>query len=199
MIPADDPRNTGYVGRFPLEVEVAGRQVQVSAHLAMVRGRMTCVGIDVRSFEAPPAIEDNRDDFRPLGDEWVEINSPVVRAVRVAEVIEQAFDRSRGLFRQALDGLTIADDVITDVFEPTPSKRRGPKPALSDDVLRTVVAPAYLMAVKKPVVAVRAALDRSGLLPGAGPDGRVTPDQARKAVVTARARGFIPPAKRPGK
>jgi hypothetical protein len=71
--------------------------------------------------------------------------------------------------------------------------RRGPKRLLTEDVLRTVVAPAYITGGRRPVMAVRKALE-AARFGGSGPKGEVTIDQARKAVVQARAAGVIPAA-----
>lgn len=76
-----------------------------------------------------------------------------------------------------------------------PTKRRGPKPSLTPELLARVVAPAFATGGRRTVEAVRAALQDAGY-PGSGPDGNVTIDQARKAVTKARAEGLIAPAKR---
>lgn len=168
---------------------------------------MTCVGLDVRSFWSPAGFDPPADRtlVRPVGEDWIEITSPLLRSVRTAEVIAAAFDASRAAIDGAL-GHVIEDlkalgvsDAVADELGPqlehllTPEapKRRGPKPQLDETALRDVVAQAYLTAARKPVQAVRQALEDSGLL-----RPPVTPDQARKAVVNARARGFIPPATR---
>lgn len=65
-----------------------------------------------------------------------------------------------------------------------------PVSPIGQDALQRVVAATYRTTPKRPVQAVRAALEESGLL-----GARVTIDPARKAVAAARARGFIPPAK----
>jgi hypothetical protein len=69
---------------------------------------------------------------------------------------------------------------------------RGAKPVHDPEVLRDVVAPAHLGGGRKPVVAVRLALQESGALPGVGPNGEVTHGQAKRAVELAKRAGYIP-------
>lgn len=199
-----------YLGRFPTTVEVNGRKLEVTAHFAAVGGRMTCVGLDVRSFWAPVGFEppDDKESILPVGEEWVEITSPLVRGVKTAEVIDTAFKQGVAATAVALD--RIADSLdeagasstaspeelervrtqVERLLSKEAPRRRGPKPLLGDDVLRDVVAKTYMGAPRKPVQAVREAL--AAAVPAY--KGEVSPDVARKAVATARARGFIPPA-----
>lgn len=215
-----------YYGAVPTEVVIEGKVFWVNVHLAQVDGRFVCVGLDLRSFyeptpgvaeiagEAPSAqrtqavirhLRAQRSDGEaptvvvPTNDTFVEITSPIVRALRTSEVIETAQAPIRELLRQVADtfvremGLQGAADVILGPWQREVPKR-GPRPLLDEQALRDVVAATYRVSPKRPVQAVREALESSGLL-----GSRVTIDQARKAVMAARARGFIPPAKRPAR
>lgn len=201
---------TRYLGGWPMIVEVGGRSLSVTVHLAVVRGRMTCVGIDVRSFSPKIGVRAPSElvDVEPMDGDWVEITSPLFRSVRTAEVIEAAVKQWQsgiGEFveRAAVSALAIGHPELAEKLmdgigrlvgeEPPVPPRRGPKPLLDETILRDVVAPTYLMAAKKPVQAVRLALAEA--VPAY--KGNVSPDVARKAVATARARGFIPPVRRP--
>jgi hypothetical protein len=196
-----------YLGGWPTTVEVNGRQLEVTAHFAIVGGRMTCVGLDVRSFWSPIGFRppEDKEQIFPVGLEWTEITSPLLRGVRTAEVIESAYETSGSAIRSVLDSVVGSlkeagvPDGVADQMGPQldalitkdiPGRRRGRKPLLDDDVLRDVVAKTYQEAPRKPVQAVREAL--AAAVPAY--KGAVSPDVARKAVATARARGFIPPA-----
>ncbi len=81
---------------------------------------------------------------------------------------------------------TLRDRTDSTTTEP---KRRASSP-VDDETLQRVVAAAYRVGGRRPVHAVKEALEATGAL-----SGPITIDQARRAVVRARARGFIPPAK----
>lgn len=221
-----------YIAPVPTRVEIDGQLFSVHVHLAVLRGRIACVGIDLHSFfEFDPELHDKVAKLEdptgdpavdaaltavagwdtpstakaetvmlPTNETFVEITSPIVRSLRTSEVIESAVAPMRDLLRKIADDLARLDprvEPIVNVVEEQwgegspPGKRRGPRPQLDDTVLREVVAATYRVAGKRPVQAVRKALEESGAL-----RPPVTIDQARKAVAAARARGFIPPAKR---
>lgn len=215
-------REDRYYGAVPTEVVIDGEVFWVNVHLAQVDGRYVCVGLDLRSFyeQTPGAseligrpLDEQRAEavirnlkaqrsggeakavMVPTNETFVEITSPIVRALRTSEVIETAQAPIRDLLRRVAEGfaqdpsLRPAADIIMRPWQQEPPKR-GPRPLLDDQALRHVVAATYRVTPKRPVQAVRQALEASGLL-----GQRVTIDQARKAVAAARARGFIPPAK----
>jgi len=193
-----DPKNQ-YLGSFPTMTEINGSQFVVQVHMAMSNGRMMCVGIDVRAFAEDRSTPRRSIQSELPNGEWVSIGSPVLRGLRVAEAITAAQEPLRQTFREVIDLLSevhgppktgTPEEVLERFLGHEPS-RRGPKPQLSDEVLREVVAATYQMAVARPVQAVRAALEQSGSL-----RAPVTIDQARKAVAAARSRGFIPPVTR---
>lgn len=186
-----------YLGARPTEVEISGRNFAVNVHLAWLKGRLTCVGLDVRSFREDISGDETR--MEPTNDTWVEVNSPVMRALRTSEVIDAAQEPFRELvtrftatFGPPTEGTSLAN--FAESLSPAPRAKRGPRPQLDDEALRDVVAATYRVSVRRPVQAVREALETSGLL-----RPPVTIDQARKAVAAARARGFIPPAERGSK
>lgn len=181
-----------------IRTEAAGQPVDVGVHLAAIAGRVQCVGLDLRTANGKP------------------ITTMTVRRLRTAAVIEEAGAQVRDLMKVVLEGVpegtasdtnllmqaaamsSVFDYVgepapapkVDQMFEPAPAKRRrGPRPLLDDDALRGVVAPAYATGGSRPVQAVLQALIGDGRL-----GGHVTIDQARKAVTSARTRGFIPPA-----
>lgn len=177
-----------YVGPVQVRTQAGGQPLSVDVHLAQVRGRMVCVGLDVRSFEAG----EEGSTGQPLDGDWRPITSPVMRALPTATVIEQALGQVRDEFGFVFGHLDRDKypELLAQVegyFTP-PARRRGPKPVIDDELLRDVVAPAYRMGGRRPVQAVKTALEAAGVH-----KGRVSIDQARKAVVAARSRGFIPP------
>lgn len=193
---------TGYLGgpgmAVDVDVEVNGHQLKATVHFALVEARLTCVGFDVRSFTRGP-----EGVIGPVGGAWTEITSPLLRGIRSAAVIAEAAVSERGRIHELYEQLQreypdlLAPEFVREGIEPViygedEKPRRGPKPLLDDAALRDVVAPAYLMAARKPVQAVREAL--AAAIPAY--KGEVSSDIGRKAVSAARARGFIPPAKR---
>jgi hypothetical protein len=154
----------------------------------------------IRGLQTPPEAREPKRVVLPMNDQFVEITSPVVRGLRTSEVIEAAQAPLRDVLGRLAEGLASRPDFeampahVGRLFGPPPAARRGPRPQLDDATLRDVVAGTYHLTAKRPVQAVRAALEESGAL-----RPPVTIDQARKAVATARARGFIAPAKRSAK
>lgn len=182
-----------YRGVFPVIRDIGGSRFYVGVHLALVHDRLICIGLDLRALNLGDSMLTEPID---LGNgDWLEITSPVLRGLPLTETIEQALVR----YREMLNQLNAqADDVRTTQAQATEGpnvqpQRRGPRPQLDDDTLRRVVAATYRVGGRRPVRAVQEALEASGALPGP-----VSTDQARRAVVRARARGFIPPAKSPG-
>lgn len=203
-----------YIGSWPVQAEILGTHLWIHVHLARVRHRFVCVGLDVRTFyddnnrpfydDAHPRQDRRREprppeNMTPIDGKWVEVSSGLIRALRTSEVIGSVQDLQRMLLRQMLADAVEAGHVdpgavTEEEFVPEASNRRGRKRVLSDETLREVVAPAYLTGGRKPVVAVQEALVGAGEY-----GGIVTIDHARKAVSAARRRGFIPPAQQGGK
>lgn len=179
--------------------ELLGAPFFVRVHYGWLKGRSVCVGLDVRAFtqEEPPAKNIK------MKDGWDELNSPRLRALPIGTLVEDLRSGPGGLidfitaveqnpeYAEHPENIPALTQLKADLQATTGRPRRGRVPALSDEDLRTVVAPAYLMGGKRPVQSVRAALQEHGL-EGAGPAGEVTIDQARKAVT--RARKLDPPA-----
>lgn len=170
-----------YVGRSSESVVIDGETFMATVHWAMVGGQARCVGLDLRSFVSRTAREVDLSDAEPLG-RWAEITTPVVRALRAAEVIETA-RRDRELLAQMIARLP---DTHRQALVGAPPRRPGPKSRWTPEVLRDVVAPAYRLAGRrKPAVAVQQALTDHWREP-------VTPDTARKGVAAARKAGYLP-------
>lgn len=200
-----------YLGGYLTTTQVDGQPLEVTVHFARVRGRMTCVGLDVRSFTfaagaEPPAVMST---ILPVGMNLTKITSSVLRGVKTAEVVDAAAAKLSSGILDAIDARTeellqagapvaVAEEVRprVDAILERPVRRRGPIPQLNDTVLRDVVAQTYLNAARTPAQAVREALKTSDLTKDIF-KGHVSDDQARKAVAAARRRHFIPPATQP--
>lgn len=128
-----------------------------------------------------------------LGDpgEPLHIDSAVWRAIPIGRLIEDTAQRLRASAERVFRELGDAH-LETIVDSRDAAVKRGPKPSLTPELLSTIVAPAFRSAGRKPIEAVRAALEAHGY-PGSGPGGEVTIDQARKAVTKARALDVDPP------
>ena len=182
-----------YRGVVPVIQEIGDSRFYVGVHLALVRDRLVCVGLDLRALNLGDSLLTAPMD---LGNgDWLEITSPVLRGLSLSETIDQALATYRGMLGElhastGNAGTTRGEEPGTATTEP---KRRGPRPQLDDETLRRIVAAAYRVGGRRPVQAVKEALEATDTLPGP-----VTIDQARRAVVRARARGFIPPAKASG-
>jgi hypothetical protein len=180
-----DPTYRGFVAR-PMQIN--GKSHYVGVHLALVDDRLVCIGIDLRAVNLGELAGQPID----LGNgEWLEITTSVLRGLPLGEAVDRALAEHR-LVTNA--GPACAQDRgVTTAPSPRTTARsvpRGPLPLLDDTALATIVAPAYRMGGRRPVRAVLEALSSAGALPSP-----VTIDQARRAVVRARARGFIPPAR----
>lgn len=167
-------------------------------HWARVGGQVQVVGMDLRAFFSDDEQEATRvalEDGVHFDEPWPRVSTATLRSLRFAEVAEA----SRRTLLESLE--TAPPPLPADrgsrertrkLLEPSPDvPRRGPTPTLKTEDLRTVVAPAYLNGGDRPVVAVHEALQGIPAM-----KGRATKEQARKAVVKARALGFIPPSDR---
>jgi hypothetical protein len=184
-------------------VELLGAPFKVRVYFGNVGGRMACVGLDLRAFTGDEATR----DVKPL-EGWAELNSPRLRALPIATLVEdmrklyldmsQAAQDRPDLWGLKDESSRAAFRRTSKAVETAPTVRSGRPPMLTDDQLKEVVAPAYLSGGGRPVQAVQEALERQRM-PGAGPKGEVTIDQARKSVQRARQLGFIPKAAKRGK
>jgi len=200
-----DP-STQYLMAVPTKVSIGGHDFAVEVHFAFVRRRFACVGLDLRSFFIAKGSEQpqRKPQMRLTNEDWVEITSPVVRGLQTSAVIQKAlrkWENEANLKLETAEGpmpplewvkYTVIGSGALD--RPEKPQRRGPHPQLDDDVLASVVAPAYGIGGHAPTQAVREALQTSGVL-----KPPVTIDQARKAVAAARKKGFIPPYAHGGK
>jgi hypothetical protein len=178
-----------YRGVFPVVRQIRGTRFYVGVHLAQVNDRLTCVGLDVRALNLGDSMLTLPFD---LGNStWEEVSTPVLRGLPLRDVLDDALEQ----YRELVEGANSRAHELFGERDVSPqssggSRRRGRPPQLSDEALERVVAAAYRMGGHRPVQAVQEALEGTGALPSP-----VTIDQARKAVLRARARGFIPPAR----
>jgi hypothetical protein len=165
-------------------VDIRGDAFKVRVHWAERDGRMVVVGLDLRAFHSDveaPAVRAILQGDQNLWFSGGEVSVKVLRSLKFAE----ALDQSRGTLLEHLERAPApapedasARAAIRDAVEDT-KRRPGPKPVVSDDLLAQVVAPAYRAAPRKPVEAVREALEAALGEP-------VTRPQASKAVQRAR-------------
>jgi hypothetical protein len=173
----------------------------------------------------PPGVPSSADDRVAPLDGWDELNSPRLRSLAIASLVEDMWRQQLDNDLQPLLGASVVTEgplagLVMSPIEPPNADdwaihdrtyaaelaehgaestgRRGRRPVLRDDQLRDVVAPAYRGARSKPVQAVQRALQAYGM-PGAGQNREVTIDQARKNVKRARRLGFIDPPAKKGK
>src|SRR4051794_29267587 len=182
-----------YLMAVPTQVSIGGHDFAVEVHFAFVRGRLACVGIDLRSFfsKESPEQAKRKPQMLLMNEDWVEITSPVVRGLQTSAVIQKALRKwqdAANLKLETAEGPMSPKEWVKYTVigsgalnRPENPRRRGPHPQLDDDVLEKVVAVAYGAADHAPTQAVREALETSGLL-----KPPVTIDQARKAVAAAR-------------
>ncbi|WP_448617246.1 hypothetical protein [Geodermatophilus sp. URMC 65] len=169
--------------------QVRGAHLYIGVHLAHVNDKLTCVGLDIRSLNLGDSMLAIPFD---LGNStWEEVSTPILRGLHLRDVLDDALEQ----YRELVEGANSrARELIGEPDDAPPTSaspgRRGRPPQLSDEALERVVAAAYRMGGRRPVQAVQEALEGNGALPSP-----VTIDQARKAVLRARARGFIPPAR----
>lgn len=181
----------GYIARMGETVVIRGRPFRVTVHWARVGGRAVCVGLDLRGFDSKAERKRNITDAEPVDGTWGEITSPVVRGFKVAETVEMSRQNALllGQWLAAFDDATPAQRVAgrraARAMESKPERAKpGPRPLLDQAALAAVVVPAYQTGGRKPVEAVRQALERHR-------GERVTTEQARKAVGRARRQGLL--------
>lgn len=178
-------------------VEIGDEMFSVRVHWARVGGQLQVVGLDLRTFWSDAEQEATRkalakgvDFLQPLP----RLTTSVLRGLRFAEVVEQSLAK-------AVEDLPYAPEedakVVRTAARTDPDRpRRGPSPGMTTEYLRTVVAPAYMDGGTKPVEQVLEAMERQPPPPPSRMKSPFTKEQARKAVVKARALGFIPPSDR---
>lgn len=182
----------------------------VTPHWAVVDGRATLVGLDIRSFVEPWVEDPAHPDGGYEGPRQAvdpdhglaEVTQKVLRGVSIAAVRRESaahMAREMGALAASLDAAykspTALSRHATEVASQltrggTPRKRR---PAASDDLLLRVAAyynEAVAAGSKTPVKCAEERLRAAGV-PVSARGGRV---QVRKWVQRAREKGFIPPA-----
>jgi hypothetical protein len=191
-----------------VEVDHSGTFV-VTVHLGMVDGRVACIGVDFRSFN-----EEKQMSFAPLPGRsgYARLGSPEWRSIPVGNLFDRSIRDNQlsredlvssdfyGLYNGDSDARTRVAAVHDEIATRSPAKpKRGPKRQLTDELVRSVVGPAYRNGGRRPVVAVQQALKEAGFIGSGGSTDDVTMSQASKAVARARKLGVIPPAKGKGR
>ena len=193
-----------YVGATAETIDLDGRPFSVRVHWGQVDGKVVPVGLDVRSFtsKAEKRLKLG-EDARPVVGGWQPITSPVVRSLRVADQVEQS-RRDLLSMRNAVSlidapALRAFDEVakLLHASAAPPKRRPGPKPLLTDEQLRDVVAVAYNRGGANCRQAVRNALSALPVYKGAEPKDLT--GAAVAAIRRARAVGLIAPASTRGK
>lgn len=187
-----------------------GSPWHVTPHWAVVDGRATLVGLDIRSFEEPWIQDPGHPDGGHEGPRQAvdpdsglaEVTQKILRGVSIAEVRRE----SAAHLAKAMSALAASLDAAYPSTTPlsrhaaeiasqltqggTPRKRRPPA---SDDLLSRVAAyysEAVAVGSKTPVKHAEERLRAAGD-PVSARGGRV---QVRKWVQRARQKGLIPPA-----
>lgn len=170
--------------------------VELTLDIYRADGRLFCGGASLRTVAAAPERTDiarQLSESNTLGPNVsAEVTARLWRRIPLGAVIDHALESIRTAperYPQASpDVLALwRENADSEAARPKP----GPRTALTDELLATVVAPAYLAGGSKPVQAVREALEAAGYS-----KGFVTIDQARKAVQRARKQGFLPAVQR---
>lgn len=118
------------------------------------------------------------------------IDSRIWRAIPLGTLVDAVAKDLRGSAEEV--ARDIGDEYLkSSTALPMPTGKRGRRSPLTPDVLTRVVLPAYMTSPKRPVQAVREALDACAEFEGSSPTGEVTIDQARKAVARARRLGLL--------
>lgn len=196
-----------YLGSATLPREIEGSFYALRVHIGRVNGAVECVGIDVRAFRSNAEdrlnISQDAQAYVPLlkdePEHWPIVDSKVLRSVKLAEAISRATEAlgELRLLAEALDrGEGAASYWVSNppraIADLQPAKKkRGARTRLTDDLLASVVVPAWLNNPGSRTESVRKALeDYWGEL--------VTIDQAKKAVSKARSHKppLLPPTSR---
>lgn len=170
-----------------------GADVEVRVELFEDRDRVICGQVTVSTVALT---EEQREETLGEAGTPTHIDSALWRQLPIGTMVEDAIQSTRELAAELYRvsgrryyerASSLKDD----------KKRPGPRPILTPELLAEVVVPAFKSGGRKSVVAVQKALEEAGY-PGAGPDGDVTIDQARKAVQKARRLELLPrPARAP--
>jgi len=165
-----------YPNRLAQWVEIDGANYLVAVHVTAHDGTPVCVGLDIRAFDDPSS---------PPADGWPEVNTRVLKAIRLPDLVAKAW---QGQGEAAAAAWMIARGLGG---WPEPP-RRGRRRLLDADGL-VVVARAYQSTTHNRVDAVIEALT-AHLGYETGPEA--TRDQANKAIRAARDAGLLPPSNR---
>lgn len=170
-------------------VDIGGDAFKVRVHWAERDGQMVVVGLDLRAFHSDAeamGVQAILQGDQHLWFSGAEVTVKALRALKFGEVL----DRARTTLLESLGSVPVAageevDRAATREAVKDTKRRPGPVPLVSDDLLAQLVAPAYKSGGRKPVEAVREALETAL-------GERVTREQASKAVQRARDMDLIP-------
>ena len=156
-------------------------------------GTLFCGGLSVKTVPGALGVTDllaEMSELNVLGhDVTAQVTARLMRLLPVGALVENAMQGPRRALERFGDRMPADMRQSLEQDANLPSRdtvKPGPKPLLSDELLRTVVVPAYLAGGRAPVRAVQEALAAAGFN-----NGHVSIDQARKAV--SRARHADPP------
>lgn len=196
-MPRKRKTNDGPVVFTSAPVEIGDDTFSVRVHWARVGGQLQVVGLDLRSFfseqEQRATLEALAEGVHGTQEPMPRITTAALRGLRFAEVVQESLATAEA--QTALPYVPEEDaKAVRKAARPDPDRpRRGPAPGMTTEYLRTVVAPAYMDGGAQPVEQVREAMERQPPPPPSPMKSPFTKEQARKAVVKARALGFIPP------
>lgn len=187
----DDDHLVDVTGQPTLLEGGTGADVEVEVDLYLHQERLFCGAVRVTTA---PHRDPQFDDTLGPNAAGAHIDSALWRRLPIGSMIDTAVQAQQETIHALLH--TDPRPWMESLRAAAPPRGRpGPRPSLTPELLATVVAPAFKSVTRKPVEAVRAALEINGYA-GSAADGSVTIDQARKAVTKARSMGLIPPAKR---
>lgn len=167
-------------------------------------GRAIPAGIDLRSFafvyddpdnpsvwtDVVPASDSDlgkafyaSHDAQPAGG-WHEIRTSTLRAISVPKVVAESREHWARMWARHWT----AQRWPKPEYDREPATR-GPKPKIADDVVQSIVVPAHLSGGKRPVEAVRVALEDWKRAQGMEP--HTTRDEAANLVRRARRQGWL--------
>lgn len=169
-------------------------QYEVVLRVYVAAGRVFVGTVEVNTIPQP--FEGPYGRISPPMVEPLQVGVDIWRLLNVGtlaqEAIEEAKDYDNARMALAERPEVFARLAATTVRGERAKLRPGPQVRYTPEVL-TVAAEAYQRGGRTGRAAARRALQDSGLLPGNGPNGEVTDDQAKVAVTKARAAGLIPP------
>nr|WP_300144303.1 hypothetical protein [Propionicimonas sp.] len=168
-----------------------GAQLEVRLDVFEASGRLYVGRVEVTTvptdYTEPWPMPAPRVEPLPVGVElW--------RLIKLGTLSQEAIEAIRKDYWTAAATLDDNAQRRLDNASPEDGRRTGRHSALTPEVLQ-LVSNAVTTGGRGSIRNVQAALGAAGY-PGAGPDGGVTTDQAKKAIARARRDGYLPPTQR---